>query len=114
MDISVENIFIVVAALPGLYGFASLVRRSINAHKAARWVQKTHSDEWNDLHWLARRNNWAGVEVLVKKGIISGPEVDEFRARDENLERAAWVGLFVSAVLLLVIVVLKGAVALFD
>jgi hypothetical protein len=34
--------------------------------------------------------------------------------RDENLERATWVGLFVSAVLLLVFVVLKGVVTIFD
>jgi hypothetical protein len=114
MDASVENVFVVAAALPGLYGFICWVRRSINAQRAARWVQKTHSDEWNELHWLAKRNCWAGVEVLIKKGLISGTEVNEFRVRDESLERATWVGLFISAVLLLVLVVLKGVVAVFD
>jgi hypothetical protein len=114
MNISVENVFVLAAALPGLYGFTCWIRRSINASRAARWVQRTHRDEWNDLHWLAKRNSWAGVEVLIKKGLISGPEVKEFRVRDESLERATWVGLFISAVLLLVIVVLKGVVAFFD
>jgi hypothetical protein len=114
MDASVENVFVVAAALPGLYGFICWIRRSINAQRAARWVQKAHRDEWNGLHWLAKRNSWAGVEVLIKKGLISGSEVNEFRVRDENLERATWVGLFVSAVLLLVFVVLKGVVTIFD
>jgi hypothetical protein len=111
MDTSVENILIMVAAVPGLYGFLCWVRRSINAHKAARWVKDTHRDEWNGLHWLAQRNNWAGVEVLISNGRISGPEVDAYRERDEYLEKATWVGLLVSAMLVLVIVLLKLVVS---
>ena len=39
MDMTVENILIMVAAVPGLYGFLCWVRRSVNAHKAASWVK---------------------------------------------------------------------------
>jgi len=56
---------------------------------------------------LAKRNAWAGVEVLVSRGLISGPEVTEFNAQDEKLEQATWVGLFISAALLLLVVLLK-------
>jgi len=112
MDPVVENVALVAAALPGLYGIICWVRRSINAHRAAEWVKATHREEWNGLHWLAKRNSWAGVEVLIKKGLLSGPEVSAFRARDEYLEKATWIGLFISAVLLLIIIVLKGAVAI--
>jgi hypothetical protein len=108
----VENIVLVAAALPGLYGFLCWVRRNINAQRTAAWVKATHREEWNGLHWLAKRNSWAGVEVLIKKGLISGPEVSTFRARDEYLEKATWVGLFISALLLLFIIVLKGVVSL--
>jgi len=38
--------------------------------------------------------------------------VNEFRARDEYLEKATWVGLFISALLLLSIIVLKTAIVL--
>ena len=108
----VENIAIVAAALPGLYGFLCWVRRSIHAHRTAKWVKATHREEWNDLHWLARRNSWAGIEVLIKKGLLSGPEVDAFRARDEYLEKATWVGLLISALLLLCIVLVKSVAAI--
>ena len=114
MDTTVENILAVSAALPGLYGFVCWIRRSFNAQKAARWVKGNHREEWNSLHWLAQRNPWAGVEVLITKGSISGPEMDEYRARDEYLEKATWVGLFISAVLLLAIFVLKYVVSLFQ
>ena len=111
METNVENILAVAAAIPGVYGFICWIRRSFNAQRAARWVKETHREQWDELHWLARRNPWAGVEVLITKGLISGPEVDEFRARDEYLEKASWVGLLVAAVLLLAIVVLKTAAA---
>ena len=111
MDATVENILLMVAASPGLYGFLCWIRRSINAHKAARWVKETHREEWNGLHWLAQRNNWAGVEVLISNGSISGPEVDAYTKRDEYLEKATWGGLLVSAMLVLAIVLLKLVVS---
>ena len=112
MDAPTENILVVAAALPGLYGFVCWIRRGINAQKAAGWARGTHPEEWNNLHWLAQRNPWAGVEVLITKGLISGPEVEEYRARDEYLEKGIWVGLFISAMLLFVILVLKYVVSL--
>jgi len=107
MDTTVESILAVVAAMPGVYGFTCWIRRSFNAQRAARLVKETHPEEWNKLHWLAQRNSWAGVEVLITKGLISGPRVAEYRARDEYFEKATWVGLFISALLLLVVFVLK-------
>ncbi|MDH3637598.1 MAG: hypothetical protein OES09_03955 [Gammaproteobacteria bacterium] len=112
MGTTVENILVLAAALPGVYGFLCWLRRNINAQRAATWVKEHHRTEWNGLHWLAKRNPWAGVEALIKKGLISGPEVNEFRARDEYLEKATWVGLFISALLLLSIIVLKTAIVL--
>jgi hypothetical protein len=87
MGTTVENIFAVAAAMPGVYGFICLIRRSFNAQRAARLVKDTHQEEWNNLHWLAQRNSWAGVEVLISKGLISGPQVDEYRARDALAHR---------------------------
>ena len=107
METTVEYIFYLVAALPALYSVVCWFRRDFNARRAARWVKETHQEEWNKLHWLCKRNPWAGVEVLITKGSISGLEVDEYRARDEYLEKATWVGLFISAVLVLVILVLN-------
>ena len=107
MDTTTENILAVAAALPGLYGFVCWIRRGFNARRAAGWARRNHEEEWNSLHWLAKRNHWAGVEVLITKGLISGPEVEKYRTRDEYLEKATWVGLFISAILLLVILVLK-------
>lgn len=107
MDTTTENILVLVAALPGLYGVFCWIRRGFNAQKAAGWVRRNHPEKWNNLHWLAQRNYWAGIEVLITKGLISGPEVEEYRARDDCLEKGTWVGLFISAVLLLVILVLK-------
>ena len=112
MGTVVENIFIVAAALPGLYGFLCWVRRNIHAQRTAEWVKATHREEWNGLHWLAKRNSWASVEALIKKGLLSGPEVNAFRERDEYLEKATWVGLFISALLLLCIFLLKGFLAI--
>ena len=112
-DSVIENIVFLGAALPGLYALLCLFRRSINAQRMAKWVKRHHGLEWDALHWIAKRNAWAGVEVLITKGLLSGPEVDAFRARDEALERASWVGLFVSAALLLVIVLLKKLAAIF-
>jgi hypothetical protein len=113
LNTTVENILAVVAALPALYGFVCWIRRSFNAQKAARWARANHPEEWSSLHWLARRSSWAGVEALITKGLISGPEVDEYRARDEYLEKGTWVGLLISAVLLLAVFVLKYALAIF-
>ena len=107
MHATVENILAGMAALPGLYGFVCWIRRSVNAQKAAGWVKARHRDEWSKLHWLARRNPWAAVEVLISKGLISGAELDEYRARDEYLEKATWVGLFISALLLFIIAMFK-------
>ena len=67
MDTTVENILAVVAAMPAVYGFTCWIRRSFNAQRAARLVKDTHPEEWNKLHWLAQRNSWAGVEVLITK-----------------------------------------------
>jgi hypothetical protein len=113
MTTTTENILAVVAALPGLYGFSCWIRRGVNARKAARWVRENHEEKWNSLHWLAKRNPWAGVEVLITKGLISGPEVEEYRARDEYLEKATWVGLLLSAVLLLSVLALQYVVRSF-
>jgi hypothetical protein len=101
MDTTTENILAIVAALPAFYGIVCWIRRIFNARKAAKWVREKHEQEWNSLHWIARRNPQEGVEVLIKKGSISGPEVEEYRARDEYLEKATWVGLLLSALLLL-------------
>ncbi len=114
MNPVVENIALVAAALPGLYGFLCWVRRNIHAQRTAEWVKATHREEWNGLHWLAKRNSWAGIEVLIKKGLLSGPEVSAFRSRDEYLEKATWAGLFISALLLLFIFVLKVVVDIVD
>jgi len=108
MDSVVEKIVLVAAALPGLYGCICWVRRIINAQRTAEWVKATHREEWDGLHWLVKRNSWAAVEVLIKKGLLSEQEVSAFRAQDEYLEKATWVGLFASALLLLVIIILKG------
>jgi hypothetical protein len=107
MGATAETVLAAAAALPGLYGIACWLRRGFNARKAAAWVMQNHPEEWQSLHWLARRHPRAGVEVLVTKGLISGPEVEEYRALDQYLEKATWVGLFVSAALLSVIVALK-------
>ena len=112
MDAPTENILVVAAALPGLYGFVCWIRRYSNAQKTAGWVKVNHPEEWNSLHWLAQRNPWAGVEGLITKGLISGPEVEKYCARDEYLEKATWVGLFISAILLLVILVLRYVASL--
>lgn len=113
MDTTVEAILAVFAALPGLYGVVCWIRRSLNAYKAARWARENHREEWDGLHWLAQRSPWAGVEILITKGSISGPRVDEYRARDEYLEKATWVGLFASAVLLLFVYLLQYIVSFF-
>lgn len=110
----IENLVYLGAALPGLYALVCLFRRSINAQRTARWVRQHHRFEWDALHWLAKRHARAGVEVLITKKLISGPMVDAFRARDEALERASWVGLLVSAALLLVIVLSKIIVGVFS
>lgn len=108
-----EIVLAVVAAVPALYGFVCWMRRGVNARKAARWVRENHEKEWNSLHWLAKRNPWAGVEALITKGLISGPEVEEYRARDEYLEKTTWVGLLLSAVLLLIVLALQYVASAF-
>lgn len=110
MNTIVENILALVAAVPAVYGLVCWVRKGLNARRTAKWVKETHPEEWNGLHWLARRNSWAGVRALITMGLISGPRVDEFIARDEYLEKATWLGLLASAVLLLVIVAGKYAI----
>ena len=107
MGTTTENILAGAAALPGLYGFVCWIRRGFNARRAAAWAKEHHEEAWNDLHWLARRNPWAGVEALITKGLVSGPELEEYRTRDEYLEKATWVGLLASAVLLLAILALR-------
>jgi hypothetical protein len=107
--VTLETVLAAAAATPGIYGFVCWIRRGTNARRAARWAKETHPDDWSALHWLARRNAWAGVEVLIAQKKIAGPEVDGFRARDGYLEKAAWIGLLISAVLLLVIVVSEAA-----
>ncbi|NNE64428.1 MAG: hypothetical protein HKN34_10120 [Gammaproteobacteria bacterium] len=107
MDTTTEDILAMVAALPGLYGFVCWIRRVFNAQRAAGWAKANYPEEWNNLHWLAQRNNRAGVEILITKGLISGSEVQKYRARDEYLDKSTWVGLFISAILLLVILVFK-------
>jgi hypothetical protein len=108
MDTTLENSLVVMAALPALYGVVCWIRRTVNTLQTARWVRETHIEEWNNLHWLAKQFPWPGIEVLVKKGRICGPEVDEFRARDEYFEKGTWIGLLISALLLAVILVIKG------
>ena len=111
MNATVENVLAVIAALPGVYGFVCWIRRSFHARSAARSIREAHPEEWSRLHWLARRSPWAGIEVLITKGLISGPLVEAYRARDEYLEKATWLGLLVSAVLLLVVFMLKYALS---
>jgi hypothetical protein len=102
-----------VTVVPGLYGIVCWMRRGANARKTAKWVRENYEKEWNSLHWLAKRNSWACVEVLITKGLISGPEVEEYRSRDEYLEKATWVGLLLSAVLSLIFLALHYVVSTF-
>ena len=103
MSVTLEDILALVAALPGLYGCFCWVRRGNNARRMAKWVKENHPAAWRELHWLARLNDWAGIEVLIKKGMITGPEVKHFRERDESLETRTWLGLLISAGLLLTV-----------
>ena len=112
MDASTETILVMAAALPAAYGIACWICRVLNAKRTAEWVKEYHPNEWNGLHWLAQRNAWAGVEVLITKGVISGPGVEAYRSRDEYLEKRIWLGLFISALLLLGILVLKYVLSL--
>ena len=113
MDNITENILAITAAIPCLHGIICWIRRSFNSRKTARWIREKYEQEWNSLHWIAKRNPQAGIEVLITKGLISGPEVDKYRARNEYLEKATWISIFISAVLLLVVHVLKFAVSAF-
>lgn len=108
MSTTIENVLATVAILPAVYGIICWVRRQVNAQRTAKWARETHNNAWNALPWLARRNPWAGVEALIAKGLLAGQEVDEFRARDDYLEKATWIGLLVSALLLLAIFLLKS------
>lgn len=105
MSVTVENVLLIAAALPSFYGCLCWVRRGNNARRMANWVKHNHAQAWRELHWLARLHNWAGVEVLIKKGLITGDEVEHFRERDERLETCTWLGLLISAALLLVLAV---------
>jgi hypothetical protein len=111
---TVESISGGIAAVPGMYGLVCWIRRSFHAQRMARRVRETHEEQWKELHWLTRRNPWAGIEVLVSKGLISGPEVNEYRARDEYLGKATWAGFLVSAALLLAIILGKIAITSFS
>lgn len=113
MDTNTENILAMVAVLPALYGIVCWIRRGFNARKAARWVRKKYKEEWNSLHWITKRNSHAGVEALITKGLISGPEVEEYHTRDEYLEKATFIGILISLVLLLGIRVLEFVVSVF-
>lgn len=113
MNPTVEDILAAVAALPAVYGLVCWFRRSANAQRTANRLKQTHGAQWNDLPWLTRRNSWAAIEALIAKGLLSGPIVDQFRARDEYLEKATWLGLLVSALLLLVLFVGKFVLATF-
>jgi hypothetical protein len=114
MRATAQYILAAVAVLPGFYGLVCWIRRSLNARKAAEWIKENHEEEWNDLHWLARRHPWAAIEALITKGLISGPVVDEYCTRDDYLEKASWLGLFISALLLLVILTLQYVAAIFE
>jgi hypothetical protein len=113
MSVTLENVLVVAAALPSLYGGLCWVRRGNNARRMANWVKENHAQAWRELHWLARLHDWAGVEVLIKKGLITGDEVKHFRERDERLERCTWSGLLISAALLLVLAVTEYVGSLF-
>jgi hypothetical protein len=102
-----ELIIAMVGILPAAYGIACWIRRSINTLRMAQWVRQNYRQQWQELHWLARRHNQAGINVLITKGLISGPEVDAWRRRDEQLEKGTWLGLFGSALLLLVLLTVK-------
>ena len=114
MSVALEDILALVAALPGLYGFWCWVRRGTHAHRTAKWVKDNHAQAWRNLHWVVRLNDWAGVEVLIKQGLITGPEVKRFRDRDESLETRTWIGFLISAGLLLMLVLAAYVGSLFD
>lgn len=82
----------------------------MNTLKTAKWVRENHREEWSNLHWSAKQVPWAGIEVLITKGLISGPEVNQFRARDEYFGKAMWIGLLISALLLAVILIVTAIV----
>jgi hypothetical protein len=107
MSTTLEYSLVAVATLPGLYGLICWVRRTLNTLKTAKWVRENYGEEWNKLHWLAKQFPWAGIEALVTKGRISGPEVNRFRVRDEYFEKATWIGPLVSVLLLAVILVMR-------
>ncbi len=102
-----EILIAAIAVLPAVYGIACWIRRAVNALRMAAWVKRQYPEQWNGLHWLAKRHNQAGINVLISKGLIAGPEVDAWRRRDERMEKHTWLGLFGSAVLLLVLLIAK-------
>ena len=110
---SADTVIAVTVSLPGLYGFSCFLRRMTNAKRAADWVKEHYRPEWNNLHWIARRNNWAAVEVLISKGLASGPEIEAFRNKDEGLEKATWAGLLISAALLFLLLIARTLATLF-
>lgn len=102
---------LLVAALPALCGFLCLVLRAINARKTALWVRTHYPAHWNGLHALARHHAWAAVEILIKKGLLSGDKIAEFRRRDEQLEKCSWLGVLSSALLILMFALFSSAFA---
>ena len=111
MSPPVEAFVLFVAALPALYGFLCLFLRAGNARKTALWVRTHYPAHWNDLHWLARRHAWAGIETLIKKGLLTGNEIEKFRRRDEQLEKRSWLGVLSSALLILLFALFSAAFA---
>ena len=106
-----EYVFVAVAALPALYGLTCWVRGTLNTLRTAKWARENHRAAWDGLPWLAKQLPWSGIEALITKGLISGPEVDRFRARDEYFEKALWAGILGSALLAAIGLVIK---AIFD
>jgi hypothetical protein len=104
---TVENISVIVAAIPGLWSFVCWARRSIHAQKMMNRIKKTNPQVWNQLPTLGRLHSSAGVDLLVTKGLIQGPEVNKFLEQDEYLEKSTWLGLLISAVLLFLVALLK-------
>ena len=99
MSSRLELLIFIVVALPSAYAVFCLFCRAHNARRTASLVKDKYPEQWNELHALARHHPWAGIEVLIKQGILTTEEADRFRKRDEQLEKHAWLGILVSAVL---------------
>jgi len=107
MNITVGSILATVAALPGVYGIVCWIRLEFNARNAARWIRRKYKEEWNRLNWIVKRNPRAAVEALITKGLISEAEAEEYHVHDNYLEMATWIGLLITALLLLAILAVQ-------